>query len=239
MRGKQMTEVKILYEDKDIIVVVKPAGMASQEERSVDVDMVSWLKTYLVRQKKVKGMPYIGVIHRLDKPVGGVMVYAKTQQAAAKLSEQVRNNKMTKEYLAVLTGTLPKKEGRLEDMLLSNGKTNRTEVVEGKIAGAKKAVLEYKVKRTKFEEGQQYSLVNVHLITGRRHQIRVQMAHDGAGLWGDTRYNPVFADQKGWFDLALFAWHLEFEHPVTKKRLIFKEPAGPQITAHFKTEECK
>ena len=111
------------------------------------------------------------------------MVYAKTQQAAAKLSEQVRNNKMTKEYLAVLTGTLPKKEGRLEDMLLSNGKTNRTEVVEGKIAGAKKAVLEYKVKRTKFEEGQQYSLVNVHLITGRRHQIRVQMAHAGAGLW--------------------------------------------------------
>lgn len=163
----------------------------------------------------------------------------KTQQAAAKLSEQVRNNKMTKEYLAVLTGTLPKKEGRLEDMLLSNGKTNRTEVVEGKIAGAKKAVLEYKVKRTKFEEGQQYSLVNVHLITGRRHQIRVQMAYAGAGLWGDTRYNPVFADQKGWFNLALFAWHLEFEHPVTKKHLAFKVPAGSQITAHFKAEECK
>ena len=196
MRGKQMTEVKILYEDKDIIVVVKPAGMASQEERSVDVDMVSWLKTYLVRQKKVKGMPYIGVIHRLDKPVGGVMVYAKTQQAAAKLSEQVRNNKMTKEYLAVLTGTLPKKEGRLEDMLLSNGKTNRTEVVEGKIAGAKKAVLEYKVKRTKFEEGQQYSLVNVHLITGRRHQIRVQMGINPYQFrWCLTEGETFFAPQ--------------------------------------------
>ena len=83
-----MAEVKILYEDKDIIVVVKPAGMASQEERSADMDMVSWLKNYFVREKKVKGMPYIGVIHRLDKPVGGVMVYAKTQQAAGKLSEQ-------------------------------------------------------------------------------------------------------------------------------------------------------
>lgn len=184
-------------------------------------------------------MPYIGVIHRLDKPVGGVMVYAKTQQAARKLSEQVRGNKMTKEYLAVLTGTLPKKEGRLEDMLISNGKTNRTEVVADKTSGAKKAVLEYKVKRTKFDQGQQYSLVNVHLITGRRHQIRVQMAHAGAGLWGDTRYNPVFADKKGWFDLALFAWHLEFDHPMTKKHLIFKEQAGPQITAHFKAEECK
>ena len=154
-----MAEVKILYEDKDIIVVVKPAGMASQEERSADMDMVSWLKNYLVREKKVKGMPYIGVIHRLDKPVGGVMVYAKTQQAAGKLSEQVRGNKMTKEYLAVLTGTLPKKEGRLEDMLLSNGKTNRTEVVDAKTSCAKKAVLEYKVKQTKFDEGQQYSLV--------------------------------------------------------------------------------
>ena len=218
-----MAEVKILYEDKDIIVVVKPAGMASQEERSADMDMVSWLKNYFVREKKVKGMPYIGVIHRLDKPVGGVMVYAKTQQAARKLSEQVRGNKMTKEYLAVLTGTLPKKEGRLEDMLISNGKTNRTEVVADKTSGAKKAVLEYKVKRTKFDQGQQYSLVNVHLITGRRHQIRVQ----------------IFADKKGWFDLALFAWHLEFEHPMTKKHLIFKEQAGPQITAHFKAEECK
>lgn len=234
-----MAEVKILYEDKDIIVVVKPAGMASQEERSADMDMVSWLKNYFVREKKVKGMPYIGVIHRLDKPVGGVMVYAKTQQAAGKLSEQVRGNKMTKEYLAVLTGTLPKKEGRLEDMLISNGKTNRTEVVADKTSGAKKAALEYKVKRTKFDQGQQYSLVNVHLITGRRHQIRVQMAYAGAGLWGDTRYNPVFADKKGWFDLALFAWHLEFDHPMTKKHLIFKEQAGPQITAHFKAEECK
>ena len=152
---------------------------------------------------------------------------------------RVRGNKMTKEYLAVLTGTLPKKEGRLEDMLISNGKTNRTDVVADKTSGAKKAALEYKVKRTKFDQGQQYSLVNVHLITGRRHQIRVQMAHAGAGLWGDTRYNPVFADKKGWFDLALFAWHLEFDHPMTKKHLIFKEQAGPQITAHFKAEECK
>lgn len=239
MRGKQMTEAKILYEDKEIIVVMKPAGMASQEERSMDMDMVSWLKNYLVKEKKVKGMPYIGVIHRLDKPVGGVMVYAKTQQAAAKLSEQVRNNQMTKKYLAVLTGVLPKKEGRLEDRLISNGKTNRTEVADANVAGAKKAVLEYKVKRTKFEDGQQYSLVNVHLITGRRHQIRVQMAHAGAGLWGDTRYNPAFAEKKGWFDLALFAWHLEFDHPVTKKHMVFQVPAGPQITAHFKADECK
>lgn len=233
-----MADVKIIYEDKDIIVVEKPAGMASQEERSADMDMVSWLKNYLVREKKVKGVPYIGVVHRLDKPVGGVMVYAKTQQAAKKLSEQIQNNKMTKEYLAVLTGTLKNKEGMLEDYLVSDSRTNRSVVTDKKAVGAKKAVLEYKVRRTKFENDQQYSLVNIHLITGRRHQIRVQMANAGAGLWGDTRYNPVFTDKKGWHDLALFAWHLEFDHPATKKHLSFKVPAGPQITAHFRAEEC-
>lgn len=228
-----MAEVKILYEDKDIIVVVKPAGMASQEERSADMDMVSWLKNYLVREKKVQGAPYIGVVHRLDKPVGGVMVYAKNQQAAKNLSEQVRDGKMTKEYLAVLTGTLKKKEGRMEDYLAADGRTNLSTVVPKGTPGAKQALLEYKVKRTKFEGGMQYSLVNIHLITGRRHQIRVQMAHGGAGTWGDTRYNPLFKEQTGWHELALFAWHLAFTHPRTKKKLSFESPAGPQITAHF------
>ncbi|MGN0205346.1 MAG: RluA family pseudouridine synthase [Coprococcus sp.] len=229
---RKMEEVKILFEDKDILVVVKPAGMASQEERSVDMDMVSYLKNYLVREKKVKGVPYIGVVHRLDKPVGGVMVYAKTQQAAGNLSEQIQKNRMTKEYLAVLTGMLKKKEDRLEDYLVSDGKKS-TVVADKSMAGAKKAVLEYKVKRTKFENGKQYSLVNIHLITGRRHQIRVQMAHAGAGLWGDTKYNPDFTGQTGWFDLALFAWHLEFDHPRTRKHLKFEVPAGSQITNHF------
>lgn len=226
-------EVKILFEDKDIIVVEKPAGMASQEDRSADMDMVSYLKNYLVREKKVQGMPYIGVVHRLDRPVGGVMVYAKTQQAAKNLSEQIRGNRMTKEYLAVLTGTLKKKEALLEDYLISNGRTNSTAVTDQKAEGAKLARLKYKVLRTKFENGKQYSLVNIQLITGRHHQIRVQMANAGAGLWGDTRYNPEFTGKAGWHDLALFAWHLEFDHPRTKKRLVFEVPAGKQITEHF------
>ncbi len=226
-------EVKILFEDKEIIVVEKPAGMASQEDRSAAMDMVSYLKNYLVREKKAQGIPYIGVVHRLDRPVGGVMVYAKTQQAAKKLSEQIRQNKMKKEYLAVLTGTLKQKEALLEDYLVSNGRTNSTTVTDKKTEGAKLARLKYKVLRTKFEGGRQYSLVNIHLITGRHHQIRVQMAHAGAGLWGDTRYNPEFTGKTGWYQLALFAWRLEFEHPVTKKRLVFEIPAGPQITEHF------
>jgi 23S rRNA pseudouridine1911/1915/1917 synthase len=91
------------------------------------------------------------------------------------------------------------------------------------------------VKATKSDGEKTWTLVNIHLITGRHHQIRVQMAHAGAGLWGDTKYNPEFADASGWHQLALFAWHLEFEHPVTNKYLVFEVPAGPQITAHFET----
>jgi 23S rRNA pseudouridine1911/1915/1917 synthase len=230
-----VTEVKILYEDKDMIVVEKPAGMPSQEDRSPTMDMVSYLKNYLVREKKVKGIPYIAAVHRLDRPVGGVMVYAKTQLAAKHLSEQIRQNKMRKEYLAVLTGTLEKPEGLLEDYLVSNGRTNSTVVVEEKTKDAKLARLEYRVKATRADGGKTLTLVNIHLITGRHHQIRVQMAHAGAGLWGDTKYNPEFAGTSGWHQLALFAWHLEFDHPVTKKHLVFEVPAGPQITAHFET----
>lgn len=229
-----MTDVKILYEDKDILVVVKPAGMASQEERSADMDMVSYLKNYLVRERKVQGAPYIAVVHRLDKPVGGVMVYARTQQAAKQLSAQIQSNRMTKRYLAVLTGTMKKKEGFLEDYLVSDGRANLSSVVDKNTPGAKRAALKYKVKRTKFVNGCQYSLVDVELITGRRHQIRVQMANEGAGLWGDTRYNSLFVGKRGWYELALFAYSLEFEHPRTKKRMKFEVPAGTQITAHFK-----
>ncbi len=258
-------QVQILYEDNDIIVVVKPAGMASQEEHSSDMDMVSWLKNYLYRERNVKNEPYIGVVHRLDRPVGGIMVYAKTPQAAADLSDQFRpgpdlnakagkkdtgkgkkgryaadsggtgngSREVIKEYIAVLTGTLKQKEGKLTDYLVEDRKTNMTGVAGPDAKGAKEAVLEYKVRRTKYEEGKQYSLVNIHLITGRHHQIRIQMAHAGAGLWGDTKYNPEFAGKEGWYDLALFEWHLEFDHPKSRKHLVFQVPAPDVITSHF------
>ncbi len=226
-----MAEVRILFEDKSIIVVEKPAGMASQEERGGSMDMVSYLKNYQVKVKKEK--PSIMPVHRLDKPVGGVMVYAKTPQAAKLLSDQVQKHKMSKSYLAVLTGILPKKEGKLEDYLAKDGKANASAVVDKSAKDAKLAQLTYKVIRTKFEEGQQYSLVKVNLITGRHHQIRVQMAHAGAGLYGDTKYNPMAQGQTGWQKLALFSNHLEFDHPVTKKHMVFDQPAGSQITDHF------
>lgn len=224
--------VEILYEDKEIIVVVKPSGMPSQGDKSMTMDMVSYLKNYLAASGgKRQGEPYIAVVHRLDRPVGGVMVYAKTPEAAKQLSRQIQENKVTKKYMTVLTGILPEKEGRLVGWILKDGRTNTASLVSEKIHDAKKAELLYKVVRTKFYENEQYSLVEVELLTGRHHQIRIQMAGAGAGIYGDTKYNPKFQGKKGWFDMGLFSYQLAFNHPKTKKRLVFEaEPKAECFT---------
>ena len=237
-----MTEPEILYRDKDIIVVRKPAGMASQPDRSLGMDLVSWLKNTLARQEG--SVPEILPVHRLDRPVGGVIVYAGNRTSAAKLSAQLTDGRMQKEYLAVLTG-FPKGGGaldpppespdgakwqRLETQLEKEGKGNRSRAAAD---SGKKAVLDYRVLVEKETENGPLLLVQIRLLTGRHHQIRVQMAHAGAGLWGDTKYNPAFAGKKGWYDLALFARRLTFKHPRSGKNLIFEIPAGESVTAHF------
>lgn len=229
--------VKILFEDKDIIVVVKPSGMPSQGDKSMTMDMVSYLKNYLAAAggQRRQGEPYVGVVHRLDRPVGGVMVYAKTPEAAKQLSRQIQENKVKKKYMALLTGLLPQKEGHLVNWLLKDGRTNTSSIVPEKIAGAKRAELLYKVLRTRYVDGMQYSLVQIELLTGRHHQIRVQTAGAGAGIYGDTKYNPEFQGKKGWFDMGLFSCFLGFYHPRTKKQLCFE--AVPEA-ACFKLAEA-
>ncbi len=224
-----MINVKILYEDKDIIVCVKPAGMPSQAERSSSMDLVSWLKNYLSKQQgnAREGVPYVSVVHRLDRPVGGIMVYAKTKKAAEALSQQFANHQTEKKYLTVLTGSISKPEGTLEHMLLKDGKTNMSSVVE---SGGKLAKLDYKVLEVKNER----SLVLVTLHTGRHHQIRVQMSHAGAGIYGDMKYNREgtlkWQEQHGMrgrsSELCLFSCELAFKHPETKKRMHFKVLPG-------------
>ena len=201
-----MADVKILYEDVQIIVCVKPAGMASQAERSSAMDLVSWLKNYIGGQKRAVGgqKNYIGVVHRLDKPVGGVMVYAKTPKAASELSRQFSAHDTEKTYLAVLTGRLPETSGVLENRLERDGRTNTSSVVE------------------------------VRLYTGRHHQIRVQMAHAGAGIYGDMKYNREATEKwnreretpTGSKGLGLFSCGLIFSHPATGKRMKFKVLPG-------------
>ncbi|WP_405321802.1 RluA family pseudouridine synthase [Frisingicoccus sp.] len=220
-----MINVKILYEDKHVIVCVKPAGMPSQSDRSSSMDLVSWLKNYLASKEGnvQKGVPYVSVVHRLDRPVGGVMVYAKTKKAAESLSRQFMEHQTQKNYLAVLTGSLGKSYGTLEDQLLKDGRTNTSKVVA---SGGKRACLDYRV----LEEKNGLSLVNVTLHTGRHHQIRVQMAHAGAGIYGDMKYNRTgteewnrnFGTGRKTAELCLFSSCLTFEHPISHKRMEFK-----------------
>ena len=218
----------ILYEDEDIIVCIKPYGIPVQGDKSRDTDLITYLKNYIFERDKLNDEPYIAMVHRLDRPVGGVMVFAKNQMAAAKLSNQVQDGTMVKYYQAVLTGELPEEAGTLEDYIIKDGKTNISKIVKKDVKGAKKAILDYEVLDVMETDEGILSYVLIQLITGRHHQIRVQMANKGAGIYGDTKYNSGFAGtKKKYQQMALYSTRLEFEHPVSGEHMVFKcEPEG-------------
>ncbi|MBO8464051.1 MAG: RluA family pseudouridine synthase [Firmicutes bacterium] len=219
-----VNNIKILYEDSDIIVCIKPQGMPSQSDKTRDLDMVNYLKNYVYEKDEMEEEPYIAIVHRLDRPVGGVMVFARNQKAAANLSDQIQDGEMEKDYQAVLTGTLPDEEGVLNDYLVKDGKTNTSKVVKKEQKGAKRAELRYEVLDILETEEGTLSYVLIELITGRHHQIRVQTASRGAGIWGDTKYNERFKKTKRVYrQIGLFASRIAFKHPTTKERMVFKE----------------
>lgn len=204
--------INVLYEDNHIIVVEKNINIPTQEDDSKDMDMLSIIKSYLKEKYNKPGNVYLGLIHRLDRPVGGVMVFAKTSKAASRLSEQVRNHTIQKKYYAVVEGNL-KNSGILEDKLLKNHKTNMV-TVDKKGDYAK---LEYKL----ISNINNLSLVDINLITGRSHQIRVQFSSRNNPLYGDQRYNKK---AKVGEQIALFAHSLAFTHPTTKELMTFELP---------------
>lgn len=218
---------KVIYEDGELLVCVKPSGIPSQSDRTGDYDMVCRMKNHVHQQKPDKGEPYIAIINRLDRPVGGLLLFAKTPKAAAVLSKAVKERCITKKYLTVLSGEQPftGEEVRLTDFLLKDGRTNLSRLVSEDTKGAKKAELIYRVREAKEE----MTLAEVELLTGRHHQIRVQLAGHLGGIWGDTKYNKEFQGKKGWFEIALYSYYLAFEHPRTKEKMVFtylpeKEP---------------
>lgn len=213
--------LRILHEDEHVIVCYKPAGIATQTAKMGAQDMESLLKNYLY--KKEKKMPYIAVIHRLDQPVEGILVFAKTSFAAKELNKGLQGAGFGKYYKAVVCGIPKEKKATLEDYLVKDGKTNTSRVGKKEEAEAKKAVLSYEVLRQEADK----ALVQVKLETGRHHQIRVQMANMGCPIWGDTKYNSGENVDKSWKNIALCAYHLEFVHPKTKKKMTFEiEPEG-------------
>jgi 23S rRNA pseudouridine1911/1915/1917 synthase len=229
MRGEcGMKKIPVLYEDNTLIVCVKPQGMPSQADKTNAEDVLNYFKSYLYDRDELDEEPYLAMIHRLDRPVGGIMVLAKTQEAAANLSDQVQDGNMVKYYQAILTGELSDEFGTLEDYLLKDSKTNTTKVVPKGTKGAKKAVLDYEVLDVFETDEGILSYVLIQLVTGRHHQIRVQMANQGAGIWGDTKYNPAFQKtKKKYQQIGLYATRLEFTHPVTGEHMVFKqEPEG-------------
>lgn len=223
-----MNQNRILHEDNDIIVCHKPAGIATQTARVGQADMVSEIANYLTEKREGGGKsPYVGVVHRLDQPVEGILVFAKNKPAAADLSRQAAGEDMEKEYLALVCGRDMRRSGELTDYLLKEGKTNTSRVVPMEVKGAKEARLSYEVLWEKPPE----ALVKICLYTGRHHQIRVQMANAGMPLLGDHKYAGeealALSERRGIRQTALCAYRLSFIHPKTGQRMRFEiKPEG-------------
>ncbi len=202
--------INVIYEDNHLLVVEKPINIPTQEDNTKDKDLLTILKEYIKEKYNKPGNVYLGLVHRLDRPVGGIMVFARTSKAASRLSEQVRNKTFKKTYNAVVIGNI-ENTGKLKDYLLKDEKRNIVKVDEK----GKEAILNFK----KLNYKDNMSLVEINLETGRSHQIRVQMSHHGYPLFGDQKYNK---NAKVGEQIALFAKKFEFVHPTTNELLTFE-----------------
>lgn len=217
-----MDQLEILYEDNHIIVVIKPIGIPVQEDKSGDKDLLTMIKQYLKEKYNKPGNVYVGLVHRLDRMVGGVMVFAKTSKAASRLSEYIRQKNVKKRYYAIVNGILPITGNKIElqNYLVKNERINRSTVCEQNTKNAKLASLEYLVKKNFSYHGKEYSLVDIDLHTGRHHQIRVQFQAIGHPLYGDIKYGQKI--NRVGENLALFSYYLSFYHPTKDEYLEFE-----------------
>ncbi len=211
-----MRDLKIIFEDNHIIVVEKIPNIPSQEDKTGDMDMLTLVKTYIKEKYNKPGNVYLGLVHRLDRPVGGIMIFAKTSKAASRLSEQVREKVFKKKYLAVVDGKFKNIKGTLEDYLYKDERNNMSKVVNKDKKNAKLAKLDYEV--LKYNEVKDLSLIKINLHTGRHHQIRVQLSNFSHSIFGDQKYGTRGTGKQ----IALWAAELTINHPVTKEEITFE-----------------
>ena len=234
-------DIVILHEDEDIIVCIKPAGVPCQPDKSHDADMLNMLMSRVAENDRKHGLrrklPDIYPVHRLDRPVGGVMVYAKSQKAAAALGNQFKEHTNDKRYYCVVTGYRGNGTGHtcglLTDYIKKLPYENTSVKTTASDDDGERAELNYKLLDTKEISGDVCSLIDVELYTGRHHQIRLQMTDISDGIWGDTKYNRAFAERKGWYDVALFSYELAFDHPATGRRVSYRVSPTSSIFGYF------
>lgn len=209
--------MKVLYEDNHIIVVEKMPNVPSQADKTGDEDMLTIIKSYLKEKYNKPGNVYLGLVHRLDRPVGGVMVFAKTSKAASRLSEEIRNKTFKKTYLAIVNGKMESESGEYVDYLWKDEKQNTSYVVKEGKKNSKLAKLNYEV--IAYNEKEDVSLVKINLQTGRHHQIRVQFSSRMHALYGDSKYHGRGAGS----GICLWAYKIKFVHPVKKEEMEFED----------------
>ena len=224
--------LNVIYEDNHIIVAIKPQNVPSQEDDSRDLDMLTMVKTYVKKKYNKLGNVYIGLVHRLDRPTGGLMVFARTSKSAERLSKQIREKTFKKYYLTIVEGVPKKNKAVLINYLKKDEKENKVKVVSSLEVGAKDAKLEY---TTLSNYNNNLSLLKVELFTGRSHQIRVQLSNIGNPIVGDLKYGTNSKLSK---NLCLWAYKIEFEHPTLNKLMQFcyNPPMNEVPWSYFKVE---
>lgn len=210
---------RILFEDNHLIVALKEPNLLVQGDSTGDRDMLGLLKDYIKEKYEKPGEAFLGLVHRMDRPVGGLLCFARTSKAAARLSAQIIEGTLKREYAAVVEGRA-KEDDTLRDILLKDEASNMVRVVPGYLKQGKQAVLSYHCAALREDQ----SLVAVKLETGRAHQIRVQMANAGLPLWGDNRYGKGKPGQQ----IALWGMRLSLSHPITGKQMVFMAPPDDQ-----------
>jgi len=216
--------LKILYQDNHIIVVLKPRNIPSQADNTGDVDMLSLVKDYIKHAEKKPGNVYVALLHRLDRPTGGIMVFAKTSKAAARMSEQFKAGQVEKKYFAIALNYITKPVAELTHYLVKDTKNNIVRAHVAAVPNSKKAILNYKL----LDVRDNLSLVDVNLVTGRSHQIRAQMAQIGHPLYADHKYQALKPVDGYGLPLALWAYSLKFTHPTKGEAMAFKAAPPPE-----------